>query len=83
MTVAELKNNLSRYLREVRLGRRFTVLSRDLPVAQLSPIDDAQRLLEVRPPLSGAIRLRDVPLPPPLSVAGDIVELLLEERGTR
>jgi antitoxin (DNA-binding transcriptional repressor) of toxin-antitoxin stability system len=37
VTVAELKARLSHYLREVRAGRTFTVLSRDVPVALLGP----------------------------------------------
>ena len=37
VTVAELKAKLSHYLREVREGRSFTVLSRDIPVATLGP----------------------------------------------
>ena len=39
VSVAELKAKLSHYLREVREGRSFTVLSRDTPVATLSPWD--------------------------------------------
>ena len=37
VSVAELKAKLSHYLREVREGRSFTVLSRDIPVATLGP----------------------------------------------
>jgi len=37
VSVAELKARLSHYLREVREGRSFTVLSRDIPVATLGP----------------------------------------------
>ena len=39
VTVAELKARLSHYLREVREGRSFTVLSRDIPVATLGPYE--------------------------------------------
>lgn len=42
VTVAELKSRLSHYLREVREGRSFTVLSRDIPVATLGPWDPLQ-----------------------------------------
>jgi len=35
---ADLKNNLSKYLRQVRAGRTVTVLDRDKPIATLSPI---------------------------------------------
>jgi len=37
VSVAALKAKLSHYLREVREGRSFTVLSHDIPVATLGP----------------------------------------------
>jgi prevent-host-death family protein len=37
VSVAELKARLSHYLREVREGASFTVVSRDIPVATLEP----------------------------------------------
>jgi len=43
VTVAQLKSRLSYYLREVRAGRSYTVVSRDIPVATLAPhgtVDD-------------------------------------------
>lgn len=83
VTIADLKNNLSRYLREVRRGQHFTVLSRDVPVARLTPVESEGRLLDVRTPTSGTPRPCDAPLPEPLPPPGDIVTLLLEERGTR
>ncbi len=83
VTIADLKNNLSRYLREVRGGQHFTVLSRDVPVARLTPVENAGRFLDLRTPTPGAPRPCDVPLPEPLRSPGDIVPLLLEERGTR
>jgi prevent-host-death family protein len=83
VTIADLKNNLSRYLREVRQGESMTVLSRDVPVARLVPIEAGSRPLVTRPPNPEAPKLQDVPLPPPLSAGIDIVELLLAERGER
>jgi prevent-host-death family protein len=41
VTVADLKARLSHYLREVREGRSFTVMSRDIPVATLGPVEPA------------------------------------------
>ena len=35
---ADLKNNLSKYLRRVRAGKTFTVFDRDTPIATLSPV---------------------------------------------
>jgi prevent-host-death family protein len=39
INVADLKTNLSRYLRRVRSGERFTVLDRKEPVAALVPLE--------------------------------------------
>ena len=86
VTVADLRNNLSRYLREVRRGERFTVLSRDVPVARLTPLDAPRPMLEVRPPRPGAPPPGRAPLPPAfpgLDRHADVVDLLLAERGER
>jgi prevent-host-death family protein len=37
VNIADLKNNLSRYLARVREGVEFTVLDRDTPVARILP----------------------------------------------
>jgi prevent-host-death family protein len=76
--IAELKARLSEYLRRVRRGHSVTVLDRDTPVALLTPYEEAE-VLRVREP-RGARKLRDVPLPPPLRLDFDVVDLLLEER---
>lgn len=36
--IAELKNNLSRYLARVRAGETITVLARNRPIARIVPI---------------------------------------------
>jgi antitoxin (DNA-binding transcriptional repressor) of toxin-antitoxin stability system len=36
--IAELKNNLSRYLDQVRHGETVLVLDRDQPIAQITPL---------------------------------------------
>ena len=41
--IAELKNNLSRYLEHVRAGGSILVLDRDHPVARLVPLKAASR----------------------------------------
>jgi prevent-host-death family protein len=41
--IAELKNNLSRYLEHVRAGGSVLVLDRDHPVARLVPVKTADR----------------------------------------
>jgi prevent-host-death family protein len=79
--IGELKARLSEYLRGVRRGRSLTVLDRNTPIAVISPFPgNGGGALVVRSPTPEAPRLPRVPLPPPLAVSIDAVELLLEER---
>lgn len=77
--IAELKAKLSHHLRAVRQGHPVTVMDRDRPIAMIIPYQRAEAL-QVRKPAPGAPSLQDVPLPPPLDLDVDIVDLLLEER---
>jgi prevent-host-death family protein len=77
--VAELKARLSEYLRRVRRGETITVLDRETEIARILPLEDAD-FLSVRPPSEGVARIQDVPLPPPLGLEVDVLELLSEER---
>lgn len=83
VSVAELKARLSHYLREVREGKSFTVLSRDIPVATLGPhepaeIDDLEIIAPTEDPaLWGQVDL------PPLALPRDIVDYLIELREDR
>jgi prevent-host-death family protein len=77
--IAELKARLSEYLRAVRRGETIAVLDRETPVAQIVPVRD-RTTIRVRKPAPGAPTLNRVPLPKPLKVQVDIVQLLLEER---
>lgn len=77
--IAELKAHLSQYLRAVRGGQTIAVLDRETPVAQIVPVGEAARI-RVRKPARGAPPLNRVPLPKPLKMTADIVDLLLEER---
>ena len=77
--IAELKAHLSHYLRAVRGGQTIAVLDRETPVAQIVPIGEAARI-RVRRPAHGTPPLNRVPLPKPLKMTADIVDLLLEER---
>jgi prevent-host-death family protein len=78
--IAELKSRLSHYLRQVRRGHPLTVMDRDTPIAQIVPLEPGPGSLVIRLPAPGAPELREIPLPPPLRVRADVVELLLEER---
>lgn len=41
--IADLKNNLSRYIDQVKSGESILVLDRNQPVAQIIPLQPAQR----------------------------------------
>jgi len=77
--IAELKSHLSEYLRAVRGGQTVAVLDRETPVAHIVPIRDKANL-KIRKPQSGSPPVKRVPLPRPLKIKLDVVELLLEER---
>ncbi len=77
--IADFKARLSEYLRGVRRGRSITVLDRDTPVVRVVPYVE-QELRRVREPRGRVATLQKVPLPPPLPIDMDAVELLLEER---
>lgn len=79
--VAELKNNLSRYLRSVEAGEELEVTDHDRPIAWLIPVETKTRL-EVRPPLRPFSEIRNK-VYPTLELPFDPVELLLEDRRRR
>jgi len=75
--VAEFKAKLSGYLRQVRAGRTLTIVSHDIPVAQVVPTAKPREKLKVRP---ATRRLEDIKLSPPLEPMVDSLAALLEER---
>lgn len=77
--VAELKARLSAYLRAVKRGEVVEIYDRDTPVARLVPYKRAEPLV-VREHGRKYGRLADVPLPAPVKIERDVVELLLEDR---
>jgi len=79
VNIADLKARLSEHLRHVRRGHVLTVFDRKTPVAQVVPYATPSETLRVRHP-KGEQRLQEVPLPPPLGLEVDVVEVLLEER---
>lgn len=78
--IAELKARLSEYLRGVRRGHSLTVVDRRTPIARIVPIRESESDLVVRLPEPDGPAPGRVPLPPPLSLEIDVVDLLLEER---
>lgn len=85
--VAELRQNLSVYLRKVAAGERLVVTDRNRPVAMLGPVPSTENRLDqliaegqVKPPK------RRGPLPPPLKMdlpPNALTEALEEVRGYR
>lgn len=77
--VAELKAKLSEYLRTVRRGGEVTVYDRNEPIARVVPYLRSGALV-VREPLHTYRTLGHIPLPAPLKLGIDPVELLIEDR---
>ena len=75
--VAELKAQLSAYLRAARRGQAVTVCDRDTPVARLIPYDTAVAQISSRP---ASRPWGSTTLPPPLNRPVNSLAALLEER---
>jgi prevent-host-death family protein len=80
--VRELKNNLSRYLEQVKEGTEVLVTERGRPIAHLVSVDGpTDRLAElvaagaVRAPRAGARRL-----PRPVAASRPVSDLVAEQR---
>jgi len=84
--VAELRQNLSRYLRRVARGERLLVTDRNRPVAELGPPPTGARELDRLIAEGRVSRPRRRGLPEPLQLGGDPYALsraLDEIRGER
>lgn len=60
VNIADLKNNLSRYLRQVRRGEEILIRDRKVPVAKIVPLsagEDNEELAQLA--AEGLIRLRE------------------------
>jgi len=80
--IRDLRNNLSRYLDDVREGGEVVVTDRGKPVARLTGLDERRSRLQdlidqglARPP-----RNPDAPLPEPISGTGPVSDLIAEQR---
>jgi prevent-host-death family protein len=83
VTVAQLKARLSHYLREVRAGQSFTVVSHGVPVAVLGPHEAwPRRRLKVIEPTEDPSTWGQIDLPP-LGQTIDVVALIREDRDDR
>ena len=80
--IAELKAKLSEHLRDVRRGHSILVLDRDTPIARVVPYSASPQAPPARRPLQRFASLQRVPLPAPLKLDVDVVDVLLQERQT-
>ena len=81
ISVRELRQNASEWLRQVRRGERFEVTDRGRPVALLGPIpeDPIERMIaegRLRPAVGD---WRDLPLPEPATPGRPLPSEILEE----
>jgi len=84
--IAELRQNLSRYLRRVEDGERLLVTDRNRPVAELGPPPSAGEALDRLIAEGRVTRPTRRGLPPPLRMEGDphaLSRALDEIRGER
>jgi prevent-host-death family protein len=84
--VAELRQNLSRYLRRVERGERLVVTDRNRPVAELGPPANTGTALDRLIAEGRVSRPVRRSLPPPLRLPGDpdaLSRALDEVRGER
>ena len=79
-SVAELKQNLSRYLRLVETGGEVLVTSHRRPVARLVPSGPAA--VQVRAPTQPRVSIASLDKGAPLT-RRDVVEALVKERRRR
>ncbi|MGI9034048.1 MAG: type II toxin-antitoxin system Phd/YefM family antitoxin [Acidimicrobiales bacterium] len=80
--IAQLKDQLSKHLRDVEQGGEVEVMDRNRPIARLVPVppdDGSVRIVAARLPFTN-IRDRRYP---PANWPCRSLELLLEERGSR
>ncbi len=78
--LADFKAHLSAYVRRVRGGLTLTLLDRDRPVARVTPCEERQGPLVVRPARKP---LRGWHPPPPLGRDLGSLDALREERSER
>ena len=93
VNIAELKNNLSRYLNEVRGGAEVVVKDRNKPIARIVPLgaaeDDQAELMELVAAGSARLPQSGDPLPKSFWTAAlpkasvDLIDLLREDRDAR
>lgn len=79
--VAELKNNLSRHLRDVEAGEEVVVTDHGRPLARIVPIEATSRVA-IQPALRPFSEIAGKHYPP-LNLPVSSLDLLKQERGKR
>jgi prevent-host-death family protein len=83
----ELKQNLSAYLHRAQRGEAIYVTERGVPMAQIMPIPDMDRIREgidagrITPPKNGWGGLRRLPPFTPVKATMTVQEMFDEDRG--
>ena len=80
VSVAALKNNLSRYLASVKKGHELIITSHRHPVARLSPVEKATQGLKIIPAKKPASSLRKIK---GMNLQVDLLAELLADRRRR
>ena len=83
VSVRDLRQHLSRYLRRVEAGERLVVTERRRPVAMLAPLPEEDDILEHLIAIGEATRaegnLLDLPPPEPSRIPGPPLSEILDE----
>lgn len=79
--IADLKNNLSRHLRDVKAGETIEVTDHDTPVARLIPVETRSKLV-IRPAQRPWSEIAHK-VYPPANLPISSTELLREDRDIR
>lgn len=80
--IADLKNQLSRHLREVERGAEIEVTDRHRPIVRLVPVRQVESVIRIVPARRAFAEVRNRRYPK-ARWRNDSLKLLLEERGQR
>ena len=90
VSISQLKDQLSAYLKRVRAGETVLVMDRNTPIAQLTPLatpaHDAERIAQLEadgiltPPTGPPLTLEELRRNVVVAPGANVLEALLEER---
>lgn len=80
--IAELKDHLSKHLRDVERGGEVEVMDRNRPIARIVPVPETEPSVPIVPAGRPFAEIRDRRYPA-ANWPTTSLELLLEERGSR